>query len=378
MAEAGSGIHPKPVLGLDLQVSRMIRASDFDYVLPPELVARHPSARRDASRLLVMSRDGDTPIRHRHFHDLPEFLRRGDLLVINDTRVIPARLMARRSGTGGAVEIFLIEEKEPGLWLAMVRPGRKIMTGERLVIAPREFEAEVISFAGQGERIIRFHTSLEFSEALRRYGHTPLPPYILKARKEAHEDSDVLDSEQDRERYQTIYAREGASVAAPTAGLHFTEELLRQCKEAGVGLARVELDVGAGTFLPVKTEDVSAHPMHFERYKIGEEAVTLIQSTREHGGRVIAVGTTVVRVLETVATHPEGLRACEGSTDLFILPGFPFRMVDGLITNFHLPRSTLLMLVSAFAGRENVLAAYDEAVREQYRFYSYGDAMLIL
>lgn len=355
-----------------------LRTSDFDYVLPESLIARHPALQRDQSRLLAMPRRGDLDFRHRHFAELPHLLRAGDLLVVNDSRVIPARLMARRKATGGRVEIFLLEEKAPMTWMAMVRPGKKVMIGERLVVATHEMEAEVLDFGGQGERLMRFESSISFDEALRRHGHTPLPPYILKARRDDHAGRAELEEPADRERYQTVYATRGASVAAPTAGLHFTPELLRQCEQAGIGLARVELEVGAGTFLPVKTEDIARHPMHSERYRIGQEAVDRIRETRRRCGRVVAVGTTVVRALEAAAASPHGLDACEGATDLFILPRYEFQVVDALITNFHLPRSTLLMLVAAFAGRDRILAAYEEAVREEYRFYSYGDAMLII
>ena len=355
----------------------MLRTSDFDYELPDALIARHPAARRDQSRLLVMPRQGELHLDHLHFTDLPSLLREGDLLVVNDSRVIPARLMARRAGSGGIVEILLLEEREPLVWLAMVRPGKKVMVGERLIISPRELEAEVLAFGQQGERLLRFDISLPWHDALEKYGHTPLPPYILKARQH-DEGNKELEQPDDRERYQTIYAgAQGASVAAPTAGLHFTPEVLEQCAKRGIGLARIELEVGAGTFLPVKTEDVSQHAMHTERFRVSAEAASRIQETRLRGGRIIAVGTTVVRVLETLAHRPEGIHACEGTTDIFILPGFEFRAIDALITNFHFPRSTLLMLVAAFAGRERVLAAYEQAVRRQYRFYSYGDAMLI-
>lgn len=355
-----------------------MKTSDFDFHLPEELVARHPAERRDASRLLVIDRRRDS-VAHKRFSDLPHLLDAGDLLVVNDSRVIPARLMARREGTGGKVEIFLLEEKGPSLWLAMVRPGKKVMPGDRLIVSPRELEAEVIAFEGQGERILRFESSVDFDSALQRHGHTPLPPYILKARKQQESGPETeLEQPGDRERYQTVYARQGSSVAAPTAGLHFTPELLGECEDKGIALARVELDVGAGTFLPVKTEDPSAHPMHYERYRLGQAAVDQILQTKAAGGRVVAVGTTVVRVLESAAAMPDDLHACDGSTNLFIMPGFQYKVIDALVTNFHLPRSTLLMLVAAFAGRERVLAAYAEAIEHGYRFYSYGDAMLIL
>ncbi|MCX7016414.1 MAG: tRNA preQ1(34) S-adenosylmethionine ribosyltransferase-isomerase QueA [Candidatus Sumerlaeota bacterium] len=353
-----------------------MRTSDFDYALPEALVARRPAERRDESRLLVLPRYGPLELGHRVFHDLPGLLRRGDLLVLNQSRVIPARLIARRAGTGATIEILLLEEREPFRWVALARPGKKAKPGDRLVVAPCQLEAEVEAFAGKGERVIRFHTALSWDEALATWGHTPLPPYILKARRR---DTGKTEWEEpsDRDRYQTVYAAAGASVAAPTAGLHFTPELLTQCDAAGIGVARIELDVGAGTFLPVESENPAEHPMHAERFRLGAEAAAAIAQTKAAGGRVVAVGTTVVRALETVAREPEGIRPCAGATNLFILPGFEFRAVDALITNFHLPRSTLLMLAAAFAGRERLLAAYEEAVRRGYRFYSYGDAMWI-
>jgi S-adenosylmethionine:tRNA ribosyltransferase-isomerase len=363
-----------------------MKTADFDYDLPDRLIARRPCPRRDHSRLLCLRRDREPAIRHQRFDDLPRLLRPGDLLVLNRSRVIPARLIARRAGSGGEVEILLLEQREPGLWLAMVRPGRKIKPGERLIVAPRELEADVLAFAGKGERLLRFETPLEWNEALQRHGHTPLPPYILKARKRDREHPErtgletypTWEESADRERYQTVYAAShGASVAAPTAGLHFTPELLKRLAEAGVRTIRVELDVGAGTFLPVETDDPAEHPIHAERFRVDKDAAEGIARARSEGRRVVAVGTTVARVLETLATLPQGLGPVQGSTDLYILPGRQFRIVDALITNFHLPRSTLLMLVSALAGREAILAAYAEAVAREYRFYSYGDAMLI-
>ena len=353
-----------------------MKTSDFDYRLPTELVARHPAALRDHSGLLAIPRQGPLTFGHRRFDELPRLLRPGDLLVLNQSRVIPARLMARRAGTGGKVEIFLIEEREPLVWLALTSPGKKVKPRDRLIVAPKELEAEVLAFVGKGERLVRFSTTLKWGEALERHGHTPLPPYILKARKRDSPEAG-LEEPSDRQRYQTVYAAGGASVAAPTAGLHFTDELLRRCAESGIGLARIDLDVGAGTFLPVESEEPAGHPIHSERFAVSAEAADAILRARGQGGRVVAVGTTVARTLETLASQPEGIRPFQGATSLFILPGFQFRAIDALITNFHLPRSTLLMLVSAFAGRERILAAYEEAIRRKYRFYSYGDAMLI-
>jgi S-adenosylmethionine:tRNA ribosyltransferase-isomerase len=304
-------------------------------------------------------------------------LRAGDLLVLNESRVIPARLMAQRAGSGGKIEIFLLEEREPFLWQTLVRPGKKVKPGDRLIVSPRQFEAEVLEFEGKGERLIRFETKLPWDQALEKFGHTPLPPYILKARKRDLSGT-ALEEPDDRERYQTVYAASrGASVAAPTAGLHFSPQLLSRCEQAGIEFARIELDVGAGTFKPVECDDPGEHSMHTERFRVSAEAARTICEAKAQGRRVVAVGTTVVRVLETLALRPGGIRACESSTDIFIFPGFRFQAVDALLTNFHLPRSTLLMLVSAFAGRERALEAYRVAVDEKYRFYSYGDAMLI-
>jgi S-adenosylmethionine:tRNA ribosyltransferase-isomerase len=362
----------------------LTRASSYDYLLPPELVARYPAERRDASRLLVLrpesSPSGAPPFEHRRFHDLPEYLRPGDLLVLNESRVLPVRLLGRKP-TGAACEVLLLRPVDETLlrWEALVRPGSKLKPGRRVIVAPGALEVVVEAGLPDGGRIVRLEgVPGEAPEgglegALARHGRIPLPPYLERE-----------DEPLDRERYQTVYARTPGSVAAPTAGLHFTPELLRRIEAAGVEVARVALHVGPGTFRPVEAERVEEHVMHAERWEIPEEAAEAVARTRARGGRVWAVGTTVVRTLESAA-GPAGpgarggglVRAASGETRLFLHPGIPIRVVDGLVTNFHLPRSTLLMLVAAMAGYERTMAAYAEAVREEYRFYSYGDAMLI-
>ncbi len=333
--------------------------SDFEYDLPASSIAQEPAPRGE-SRLLVLDRTG--PDRHARVSDLPRLLRPGDLLVLNDTRVIPARLYGRSAG-GGKMEILLVEPLAEREWDALVKPGRRARPGARFEIG-EGLTAVVIDRLEDGRFRLRFSEPVE--PHLERLGHIPLPPYIHRP-----------DTPEDRERYQTVYARRPGAVAAPTAGLHFSEELLREIEAAGIEIARVTLHVGIGTFKPVSAERIEEHRMERERYEIGEETAEAVRRARESGRRIVAVGTTVVRTLEGAARAGGGeVRAGEGSTDLFITPGFSFQVVDALLTNFHLPRSTLLMLVSAFAGRERVLAAYNEAVREGYRFYSYGDAML--
>lgn len=339
--------------------------ADFDFELPPEAIAQH-AAPRGESRLLVLDREG--PERHRRTRDLPALLRPGDLLVLNDTRVIPARLFGRRrisSGeAGGRIELLLVERTGAQEWDALARPGRKARPGTVLTFATG-LTAEVIDKREDGRHRIRFSEPVEGH--LDRLGHIPLPPYIQRE-----------DESADRERYQTVYARHPGAIAAPTAGLHFSAEILEEVRRAGIGIVEVTLHVGIGTFKPVSAEKVEEHRMDSERYEIGEEAAAAIREARARGGRVVAVGTTVVRTLESAAKLGDGeVRPGSGATELFITPGYEFRAVDVLLTNFHLPRSTLLMLVSAFAGRERVLATYAEAVREGYRFYSYGDAMLV-
>jgi S-adenosylmethionine:tRNA ribosyltransferase-isomerase len=337
---------------------------DFDFDLPPESIAQQP-APRGASRLLVLDAEG--PERHRQVRDLPRLLRPGDLLVLNDTRVIPARLWGRRAGGGeGKIELLLTEKIGERDWDALVKPGRRARPGTVIALDTEGtgLTAEVIEKDPSGRHRLRFSEPVE--PHLDRLGHVPLPPYIQRP-----------DEEADRERYQTVYARSPGAIAAPTAGLHFSEDLLRDIAAAGVETATVTLHVGLGTFKPVTAEKIEEHRMERERWELPQETAEAIRRTRERGGRVVAVGTTVVRTLESAALSGEDLQGGSGATELFITPGFRFQVVDALLTNFHLPRSTLLMLVSAFAGKERVLAAYAQAIREGYRFYSYGDAMLV-
>ena len=336
--------------------------SDFDYYLPEELIAQTPAPIRDHSRLLVLGRK-DGQIAHRSFYELIDYIQPGDTLVFNDTKVIPARLIGAKQDTGGKVEVFLLNRLTGDTWEALVKPGKKARPGSVIRFSD-ELSCEIISVTEFGGRVVRFVFDGVFETILDRLGETPLPPYI-------HEKL------ADKERYQTVYARERGSAAAPTAGLHFTPELLDRIKEKGADLAFVTLHVGLGTFRPVSVDDISQHVMHREYYSVSPETADIINRTKERGGRVIAVGTTSVRTLESVAVNgkvPPG----SGWTEIFIYPGYQFKMVDGLVTNFHLPKSTLLMLISALAGRDNILAAYREAVAERYRFFSFGDAMLII
>lgn len=342
-----------------------MKVSDFDYYLPPELIAQYPAPEREGSRLLVLFRNTGEIV-HTVFSAVPEYLAPGDVLVLNETKVFPARLIGRRADTGGQLEVVLLNEKEPGLWEALVRPGRRARPGLTLIFGDGELQAEVGERTGAGGRMLKFLDTSAFWEKLFRIGEVPLPPYIKRKPEKI-----------DQTRYQTVYARVPGSVAAPTAGLHFTPELLHKIEQKGVHLARTLLHVGLGTFRPVRVEEVEKHQMHAEYWKLEEGAASLINAARRRGNRVIAVGTTVVRVLETAA-EGDYVKAGEGWTRLFIYPGYRFRITDGLITNFHLPRSTLLMLVCAFAGRTRVLHAYQEAVACRYRFFSYGDAMLII
>jgi S-adenosylmethionine:tRNA ribosyltransferase-isomerase len=338
-----------------------VLTSDFDYELPAASIAQEAPPRGE-SRLLVLDREGGD--RHSRVRDLPRLLRPGDLLVLNDTRVIPARLFGRRPGWTGKMELLLVERLTEREWDALVKPGRRARPGTVIELG-ENLSAEVIAKREDGRHLLRFSEPVE--DHLERLGHVPLPPYIRRP-----------DTPEDRERYQTVYARSPGAVAAPTAGLHFTQSLLEEIAAAGIEIAKVTLHVGIGTFKPVKAEQVEDHRMESERYEIGEEAAAAIRRTREQGGRIVAVGTTVVRTLESAALAGGGeVLAGAGSTDIFITPGFQFQVVDALLTNFHLPCSTLLMLVSAFAGRERILASYEEAIQKSYRFYSYGDAMLV-
>ena len=341
-----------------------MKTSDFDFALPQELIAQTPLQRRDASRLLTLDRQtGRTG--HHHFYELPRFLRPGDCLVMNDSRVIPARLLGRRP-TGGSCEILLLTDRGDDVWECLVRPGRKLRPGAQVQFGDGRLTAVVEGEAGTGDgvRLVRFFYEGIFLEALEALGRMPLPPYIKEEL-------------QDQERYQTVYSKVSGSAAAPTAGLHFTPELLHGLEEMGVTLCWVTLHVGLGTFRPVKEEEITDHDMHSEYCVIPQETAELINRTRTAGGRVICVGTTSCRTVESWADEDGRMEAKAGWTNIFIYPGYRFKVMDALITNFHLPESTLIMLVSALAGRERVLAAYEEAVRERYRFFSFGDAMFI-
>ena len=342
----------------------MMKTSDFDYFLPEELIAQTPIEPRDHSRLLVYDR-ADHSVQHLHFYDLPRFLIPGDVMVVNETRVIPARLLGEKEETHVPVEILLLKRLEKDLWEALVRPGRRLAPGTWCSFGDGLLRAEIVDRAPEGARLVRFHYQGVFEEILDRLGQMPLPPYI-------HERL------QDRERYQTVYAREEGSAAAPTAGLHFTPELLEQIREKGIEIVPVLLHVGLGTFRPVKEEDVSQHQMHVEHYEVTPEAAEKINRARAEGHRCVCIGTTSVRTLETVSTEDGLVHAQNGDTGIFIMPGYHFKATDALVTNFHLPQSTLLMLISALMGREEALRVYRIAVEEKYRFFSFGDAMLIL
>ena len=350
-----------------------MKASDFDYELPPELIAQEPAERRDGARMMVLHRSSGV-IEHRLFTDLPGYLCAGDLLVANDTRVIPARLFGRKAkaGTGGKVEFLLLEESVPGVWDALMRSRRRPKPGEQVILGEDLAVATVLEDGEQGRVKIRVESHLPWLEVLERIGQTPLPPYIQ--RKDAAPERGAAD----RIRYQTVFAREPGAVAAPTAGLHFTPEVLGRLATNGVAHATVTLHVGIGTFRPVAVENVEDHRMDFERWQIPAETARRVAATKAGEGRVVAVGTTSVRTLESAAVRRGGFGGGEGRTDLFIYPPYEFKVVDAMVTNFHLPKSTLIMMISAFAGREFVLKAYGEAIRERYRFYSYGDCMLIL
>jgi S-adenosylmethionine:tRNA ribosyltransferase-isomerase len=352
-----------------------MRISEFDYELPEELIAQHPLARRDASRMLVVNRSSAN-WRDKSFSDLPSELRAGDALVINNTRVFPARLVGRREPTGGRVELLLVRRREDfgaDAWETLARPARRLEAGARLRFGDGRLRAEVLSVTDDGaRRVVRFDADEDFDALLEEFGQMPLPPYIKRERE------DLAAREEDRARYQTVYASVQGAIAAPTAGLHFTPLVLERLRAEGVRVAEVTLHVGYGTFAPVRAEDLSAHRVASERFEIGERAADEIKRARESGGRVLAVGTTTVRALESAADESGRVRAGRGETDLTITPGYRFRATDALLTNFHLPRSSLLVLVAAFAGRELVLSAYRHAVRARYRFYSYGDCMLIV
>ena len=340
-----------------------MKTHDFWYDLPEELIAQTPLQQRDSSRLCVLDR-ATGAVNHRHFYDILEYMQPGDCLVMNDSRVLPARLLGHRP-TGGAVEVLLLKDLGDHKWECLCKPGRKMQIGNEVIFGDGELSAKVIDVLDDGNRVVEFYYEGIFLEVLERLGKMPLPPYI-KAELA------------DQERYQTVYSREVGSAAAPTAGLHFTEELLQKVRDKGVSTAFVTLHVGLGTFRPVKAEDITSHHMHSELCMMNEETAALLNKTRANGGRIICVGTTSCRTLESLVNPDGSFEAKSKWTGIFIYPGYEFRAMDGLITNFHLPESTLVMLVSAFAGRENVLGAYREAVQQQYRFFSFGDAMLIL
>ena len=340
-----------------------MKTSDFYYDLPKELIAQDPLEDRSASRLMHLNKETGE-YEHGHFRDILKYLKPGDCLVINDTKVIPARLYGSKVGTDAAIEILLLKRRENDIWETLVKPGKKCKVGTVISFGDGILTGEVVDIVDEGNRLIQFHYDGIFEEILDQLGEMPLPPYITHKL-------------QDKNRYQTVYAKHEGSAAAPTAGLHFTKELLQQVQDAGVKIAHVALHVGLGTFRPVKVEDVTQHHMHSEFYVVEEDQAKLINDTKAAGGRVIAVGTTSCRTLESATGEDGILKAGSGWTEIFIYPGYRFKMIDGLITNFHLPESTLVMLVSALAGKEHIMAAYEEAVREKYRFFSFGDAMMI-
>lgn len=345
----------------------MYKTSDYDYYLPEELIAQEPLNRRDQSRLMVLHRNSGV-LEHRHFNEIIKFLRPGDTLVINETKVLPARLYGKRKTTGAKIEVLLLKQQTGTCWEALVKPGKRAKVGDKLTFTDGKqvlLEADIIDKTEAGGRVLEFKYTGNFLELLDRIGTMPLPPYIKKEL-------------QDRDRYQTVYARKEGSAAAPTAGLHFTEELLHQVQQKGITVARLLLHVGLGTFRPVKVEDIREHKMHQEYYEVTKETADIINAAKERGNKVVAVGTTSVRTLETAAGADGKVKPGSGWTDIFIYPGYKFKCVNALITNFHLPKSTLMMLVAAFAGKDKIMKAYEEAVKEKYRFFSFGDAMLII
>ncbi len=341
-----------------------MNTSDFYYELPDELIAQTPIEPRDSSRLLVLGRNSGE-IEHKHFYDIIDYLNEGDCLVVNDSRVIPARIYGVKAETGARVEFLLLKQVSGNKWETLCKPGKKAKEGTKFTFGDGIMTAEVVEVKEDGNRIVDFKCDENFFSALDKIGQMPLPPYITEKLE-------------DQERYQTVYSNELGSAAAPTAGLHFTNELMDKIRAKGVKIAYVTLHVGLGTFRPVKVEDVTKHKMHSEHYEVHEETARIINETKDSGKRVISVGTTSCRTLESVATQYGEIKACDGWTDIFIYPGYEFKVLDGLITNFHLPESTLIMLVSAFAGYDNIMNAYKVAVSEKYRFFSFGDAMAIL
>lgn len=341
-----------------------MKRQDFYYELPEELIAQDPLEDRSSSRLLVLDKESGL-VSHHVFKEITDYLHRGDCLVINDTKVIPARLVGSKIGTDAKIEVLLLKRKENDIWETLVKPGKKAKIGTRISFGEGILTGEVIDVVEEGNRLIQFSYEGIFEEILDRLGQMPLPPYITHQLE-------------DKNRYQTVYAKHSGSAAAPTAGLHFTPELLEEIQKKGVDIARVTLHVGLGTFRPVKADDILEHHMHSEFFQIDEAAAMKINKAKDTGGKVICVGTTSCRTIESAADKTGHITAKSGWTDIFIYPGYEFKLLDGLITNFHLPESTLIMLVSALAGREHVLAAYEEAVKERYRFFSFGDAMLII
>lgn len=341
-----------------------MKTSDFYYDLPKELIAQTPIEPRDHSRLMVLDRRTGE-VEHKHFYDIVDYLNPGDCLILNDSRVLPARIYGIKEGTGARVEFLLLTRREGDVWEVLTKPGKRAKPGMRYVFGDGLLKCEILEIIEDGNRLVRFEYEGNFYEVLDQIGQMPLPPYITEKLK-------------DKERYQTVYSRELGSAAAPTAGLHFTPELLERVKAKGVRIGFVTLHVGLGTFRPVNEENITDHKMHSEHYFLSAETAELINRTKQEGGRVIAVGTTSCRTLESVATKEGGIRESEGWTEIFIYPGFSFQVLDGLITNFHLPESTLIMLVSALAGYDHIMNAYRIAVQEKYRFFSFGDAMLIV
>lgn len=340
-----------------------MKTSDFYYDLPEELIAQEPLKKRDESRLMVLDKTNGE-IKHKHFYDIVDMIKPGDALILNDTRVLPARLYGVKEGTGGAIEFLLLNKHSLDTWEVILKPGRRAKPGARFVFGEGKLKAEILDVINDGNRLVKFEYDGVFENILDELGEMPLPPYITKKLE-------------DKDRYQTVFAKHNGSAAAPTAGLHFTPELLDAVKAKGVNIGYVTLHVGLGTFRPVKADEIADHKMHSEFYVLPEETAQLINETKAHGGRIISVGTTATRTLETAGLGGMPLKASSGWTDIFIYPGKKFNVIDALITNFHLPESTLIMLVSALAGKENVLNAYNEAVREKYRFFSFGDAMFI-
>lgn len=340
-----------------------MKTSDFYYDLPEELIAQEPLKDRSASRLMTLDkRSGE--IAHKHFFNITDMLNEGDCLILNDTKVLPARLYGVKEGTGGAIEFLLLHKHTLDTWEVILKPGRRAKPGARFVFGNGELRAEILDVVNDGNRLVKFEYEGVFEEVLDRLGEMPLPPYITKKLE-------------DKDRYQTVYAKNPGSAAAPTAGLHFTPELMEKIRAKGINIGYVTLHVGLGTFRPVKVDDVNDHKMHSEFYILPEETAKLVNRTKAAGKRVISVGTTATRTLETCGLNGGELKAMTGWTDIFIYPGKSFNVIDALITNFHLPESTLIMLVSALAGKDNVMAAYEEAVKERYRFFSFGDAMFI-